>query len=91
MPWTQKEDYWEAPLDVHEQFFNQIKNLTTPTSRENWMIMLSAELSYPPELDFTSQLRKAWKSIRFRHPGIATEIDPSGQNKRYYPFAMKRR
>ncbi|KAJ5526284.1 hypothetical protein N7494_012934 [Penicillium frequentans] len=86
MPWTQKEDYWEAPLDVHEQFFNHIKDLTIPTGRENWMIMLNAELSYPPELDITTQLRKAWKAIRFRHPGIATELDPSGQNKRYYPI-----
>ncbi|KAJ5544203.1 hypothetical protein N7513_007014 [Penicillium frequentans] len=75
MPWTQKKTTRELP-----------RYLTIPTGRENWMIMLSAELSYPPELDITSQLRKAWKAIRFRHPGIATELDPSGQNKRYYPI-----
>ncbi|KAJ5671692.1 hypothetical protein N7507_000819 [Penicillium longicatenatum] len=86
MPWTQRKDYWEAPLDVHEQLFNQIKNLTTPTGRENWMIMLSAELSYPQEIDIVPQLRKAWKAVRFQHPGIATEVDQSGQNKRYYPI-----
>lgn len=86
MPWTQKRDYWEAPLDVHEQFFNQIKNLTIPTGRENWMIMLSAKLSYPSDFDLLSQLRRAWKAIRYRHPGIATKLDPSGQKKRYYPI-----
>ncbi|KAJ5928660.1 hypothetical protein N7466_007616 [Penicillium verhagenii] len=90
MPWTQKGDYWETPLDVHEQFFNKIKDLTIPTGREGWMIMLTAVLCPPSKrrtsiLDLGLELRDAWKALRFQHPGIATELDPSGKNKRYYP------
>ncbi|KAJ6095647.1 hypothetical protein N7486_006393 [Penicillium sp. IBT 16267x] len=42
--------------------------------------------STPRQTDLISQLRKAWKAIRFPRPGIATELDQSGQNKRYYPI-----
>ncbi|KAI1386030.1 uncharacterized protein F4822DRAFT_445815 [Hypoxylon trugodes] len=84
MSWSQNGVYWRRPLDCHDKMFQSIANAGKPLGREHWLLLGVVRLSFPPSINKAeTRLRDAWKSLRLRHPDIATELHTD--EKRYTP------
>ncbi|KAL2830881.1 hypothetical protein BDW59DRAFT_158316 [Aspergillus cavernicola] len=89
MSWAQKDDYRHKPLDIHNRFFKWAGDVGKPFGREHWLVTFYAQLEFPKRIDAANELRRAWKAVRFRHPGIATVLHSDETKKVYYPVQDK--
>ncbi|KIL90011.1 hypothetical protein FAVG1_06749 [Fusarium avenaceum] len=77
MPWAQVSDTrWERTLDGLEAYFVIIANMSASMcdGREHYTLFSSLKLEINSS-DVTSDLRNAWKQLRFEQPQIATTIE----------------
>lgn len=63
--------HWCRQLDGIESFFHSMSSVATPTGIAHAMVSVGATL--PKEVDCSiASLQKAWKSLRYHHPRIAS-------------------
>ena len=72
--------HWSRRLDSIESFFHSMSSVVSPTGITHAMVSVGATL--PQKVDCSlGNLQKTWKSLRYRHPRIASSAK---DGKLYY-------
>ena len=84
MPWSEvRPGHYQRPIGENEKFIKAVGDRAHASGREHWSITCSASfiLTKPLNEDtLYTQLRNAWKALRFEHPNIAATAEEETLN-----------
>ena len=84
MPWSQAgPGHYQRPIGENEKFIKAIGDRAHAAGREHWSITSkgSFKLTEPLKaVDLSTELRCAWKALRYEHPSIASTAEEETLN-----------